>query len=112
MATDDDDEMRRLCRISYTIMSAVWLGRKSPAEKAAWERKKAADARAVDGILAGRPPTKAERQGFLVEDGGWAARQAAERARKERLARRTGRPGKRASDAPSPGAGHSTEDRA
>lgn len=60
---DNDDEFQRLCRISYTIMSATWLGRRSAADKAAIERKRKADRQAVDAILAGfsDPAIRAER---------------------------------------------------
>lgn len=49
-------DMKRLCRMSYTIMSAVWLGGPHTAEaKAALARKRQADKRAVDSIMAGMP---------------------------------------------------------
>jgi hypothetical protein len=56
-----DDEMKRLCQISYTIMSATWSGRKTPAQKAELDRKREEDRRAVDAIMAGYPPTRAQR---------------------------------------------------
>ncbi len=80
-----DDDLKRLCRLSYTIMSACWTPAHSKEE---WAKQQRADREAVDGILAGRPPTEAQRRGISMVDGSWAARMAAERARKLRMAAR------------------------
>lgn len=42
-------------KLSYTIMSAVWLGRLTPEQKKAAAEKRARDNRIVDMILAGHP---------------------------------------------------------
>lgn len=46
---------------SYTILSAIWLGRLTPEEQAKWEAKKRKDKRIVDMILAGYPVPREDR---------------------------------------------------